>query len=327
MDGFVRWLNQPDRAFGVQVHGSRAGLVELYGVVHVRGTDTYQLVSADSGAIFVYERSIVDGAGSQSIGTTYRPRPATLSLDERFFDALRSSTEWKDVGIEDAGGAPGRHLRTARSGLTDATFAVDPLPPDVAPELRGPVTLDAWVQPDGTPVRLAYSSASYTFTMLIDRMVGVPIDSDAAAPIRHTDPRFGFAFDVPPGMTFERASNGETSGPGPILIVTYCVPGVKGGLEAWAADGVNHYTTMWGEPDSVIQTAVLQDPNDVKRSLPIVLSTWTNRSDPSAIVWIVNAAFVSGRYSCDLQSFAADGLQDEAHARFDRMLVSLTLAR
>ncbi len=331
IDGFAAWVHDPNMQLVLEVDGQRrittTDGIPLYGLILVHGSDTYQLVGADSGVIGVYERATLGERTTRSIGLSYKPVGTTLPVPERFHDALTASTGWTDVGAETRDGATVRHLVAGVSGLTDASFVVDPLPSNAPAELRSTPRLEAWVSALGTPEEFSYTSDAYLIHFHVAEATGVSVSDETAPLARHTAPKYGVSFDVPSTMTFSPTAGGEVSGPGATVIELYCQTKIKGGLEAWAGDGIKYYTDLWGDPGTVIDTKVARDGPKAASAIRVIQSTWTDKTDAAYPVAIVNAAFDSGKYSCDLQSKVEAAFTDAGHARFDRLLLTLKVAR
>jgi hypothetical protein len=327
--GLQSWLVNPVLTFQAGVAGAET-VVPLHGLIEVEGPNSYQLLTAESGAIFVYERSLVGGRASRSTGPKYHPAPATLTVAERFRDALASSTGWTDLGMQTRDGLALRHLHAGQGGLSDPGLMIDLLPPDAPTDLRARLVggLDAWVTADGHPVTLAYTSDSLQLVFRIRPSSGA-IANDTEPRVRHTSSRFGYSFDVGPSVMFEAAEQGESETsdtlPGEPRLLTYCTPRTAGGLEAWAGDGITFYTKRWGAPGVVLRTGVMTKALDPSSTNPIVLSTWIDRIESGGPYAVVNAAFATKTSVCDLQSFVPQAFEEVGHARFDRLLITLTV--
>src|SRR5262245_38805758 len=48
--GFEVWLSQPDLEYELGFDGTDAGVVPVHGMIHVDGPDSFQLLTAESGA-------------------------------------------------------------------------------------------------------------------------------------------------------------------------------------------------------------------------------------------------------------------------------------
>src|SRR4029079_3394719 len=129
--GFERWLAQTDLDYDLAVDGVALNWGPTFGMVHVEGPDSFQLIPTEGMAIWVFERSSLGGRTSRSVGVAYQPAPAQLLPVERLQDALAASTGWVDAGTKEEGGRTLHHLlatTTAISdqGLTSATGPADP---------------------------------------------------------------------------------------------------------------------------------------------------------------------------------------------------------
>ena len=319
---FTAWLASPDLRLEAGVEGSEEGLVALYGTILVDQGRSYQLLTAEpnGGPVMAYERDSFVDPPTRTLGAPYAPAPASLKVSELFGAALATSAGWADLGLATRAGRSVHRLRAATSGLTDDGLFIDttggaiPMPPG---------QLEAWVQDDGTPVEIHYSSA------VLDLLIVLQPTTDAAgframyidAWAHHASTAYGYAFDVPAAVTFTATADGETANAG---VQTFCRPTARGAnLAGWVADGLATYTSRWGKPASTIEAYGGSAPL-TKARVPMAISTWTT-STSSQPQSIVIASFATKTHFCDLLMFnapdAADA--DAAHAAFDRIILSL----
>src|SRR5262245_22930205 len=241
--GFETWLSQPDLEYVLGFDGTDAGVVPVHGMIHVDGPDSFQLLGAESGAVFVYERSSLGETATRSVGTAYQPEPAKLTDEERFGQELAAARGWSEIGTDVLDGQTLHHLTPSSSAISEIGLIIDTLPPDAPAELRaGQVgRIDAWVTADGQPVSFTYRSSSLQLDLYADPVLE-SIAADTGLLARHEAKAFGYSLMAPGSTTYEGAETGETWQMGSIAFLTYCKP-VKASatLDDWAGDGLGFY--------------------------------------------------------------------------------------
>ncbi len=323
--GFDTWLAGTDHQYDLAIDGIAVGWGPVFGMVHVDGSDSYQLLTADSAAIWVYERSSLGSRTSRSVGVAYRPQAADLLPVERFQDALAASSGWIDVGTKEDNGQTLHHLVAGTTSVSDNALTSGTSPSDV-PLTAGDSKdgkVGAWVSPDGIPVAFDYRSSGLSLDFLVEREIQ-PIAADVEPLARHTSKTFGYSFMAAPSTTYKPTDSGEVWTLGSIAFLTYCKPRSAGdNLEGWATEGYQFYEKAIGPGGGTMYAAVAPQGVGLPGTIDVAMSTYKGTTANFEGKAVVSASFGTKSYWCDLQAIAPTEHADEAHALLDRLLVTL----
>jgi hypothetical protein len=319
--GFEAWLGQTDASYDLAIDGVAVNWGPMFGMVHVNGADSFQLITSESLAIWTFERTSSEGRVSRSNGVAYEPKAADLTSAERIQDALAASSGWVDSGTNETDGQTLHDLVAGTTPENDAGLTSGD-PPFGSTDPEGG-KVDAWVTPNGVPVELDYTSSGLSLAFHVEEPI-TPIAGDVAPLVRHKSKAYGYSFMAASGTGFKAAGDGEFWNSGPIAFLTYCKPRAKGdNLQGWATDGNHFYAKLFGQTAGVLYSEVAPNGVGVDGTVDVAVSTYTGTSADFKGKAVASAAFGTKSHWCDVQAVAPSQHADEAHALLDRLLVTL----